>query len=508
MKKSAIHKNLFTLTFSLFIALHLSLIGTLRIYPFFDLPNHLALATIYRFYGETTNQFAQYFSLDLFPKPNVFHLLFCGSRIFPTVEFGNKLFYLLYVFLFPLSTFLIIKKLRGNPWFSLLSFLLLYNINVCHGFAGFTIAIPFVLLIFCFLIDDLRNDDTRTKFALMVLFVLVFFMHALAALFSLLVFFTHHLYQNRTSLTKTLKGVSLTIPVSILIITWSRYDSLEFRGPSLISYLPKYYRYMYLEDFVERGGFFIHDNYKLYGDLLGYCVALFFSMFIIGLLIYSTILNRIALKDKIRKDTFKPICLFALCSSCCTLFIPSALPGYCFLFQRFSVFLLLSIIICGSILCSEKLHRIAIFSICLVCLVHFVLWAHYFSHFQKENRLFTKDFFPSSLEGKKMAALIYDYRFRGRSVYNNFVDYYIVWKQGIATTRFVDARSFPVRRKVSKDVLPPYIEWVGKYSDYDGRYEHMDHILVRGQVPKEAKAYMVNFKMMKKEGKWTLYKKI
>ena len=84
----------------------------------------------------------------------------------------------------------------------------------------------------------------------------------------------------------------------------------------------------------------------------------------------------------------------------------------------------------------------------------------YFRDFDNENRMFNREFFsPTSDKWEKMAGLIYDYRFRGRSVYDQFVDYYIVWKQGIANTRVIDDRSFPVRRKVSKKKLPPFIGW-------------------------------------------------
>ena len=70
--------------------MHLLLVGNVRIYPFVDVPNHLALANIYRYYGQPTNQFAQFYNLNTFLKPNTFHLFFCGSKIFPSVEFGNK----------------------------------------------------------------------------------------------------------------------------------------------------------------------------------------------------------------------------------------------------------------------------------------------------------------------------------------------------------------------------------------------------------------------------------
>lgn len=507
MRTKAAPKKIFLLTFLLFITLHLYLMSTMRIYPFLDMPNHLALATIYRFYHEPANQFDQYYSLDVFPKPNVFHLFFCGSKIFPTVEFGNKIFYCLYTLLFPLVTVLVIKKLGGNPWFSLLSFLLLYNSNVCYGLTGFTIAIPFVLLFFYFLLDYLEDENRWTNLALMVLFVVLFFMHALAVIFALLVFFVCCLCQNKASFIKALKKATVTIPVLILIITWWTYDTAEYSGQGLIDSLFEYYRNDYIKSLVLRGGFLVHDNFRLYGGVLGYCIALLFSLFIIGLTIYYTFLHRRSLKNKIKLSMFKTVCLLALCSVACVLCMPSHLPGYSFLFERFSVLLLLSIIFIGSIFSAEKLHRTLIFSICFACLVHFVLWADCFSDFEKENSSFTKKFFSSIAEGKKMAGLIYDYRFRKTSVYDNFPDYYIAWQQGIATTRFIDDRSFPVRRKASREVLPPYIGWVGKYDNYDGRYQNMDYILVRGELSNEAKGYMGNFRIVKREGKWALYTK-
>jgi hypothetical protein len=163
--------------------------STTRLYPFVDIPNHLAQATIIKSHGELTNKFDQYYSVDMFLKPNVFYLFFCTSKIFPSVEFANKIFYCVYVVLFPLSVFMVIKKIGGNPWFALLSFLFIYNYSVCYGFVGYTIAIPFVILIFYFILGDFEDDKAWKNILLSSLFVLLFFIHALAAIFSLLIFF-------------------------------------------------------------------------------------------------------------------------------------------------------------------------------------------------------------------------------------------------------------------------------------------------------------------------------
>ena len=171
--------------FFIFIILHLFLILNQRIYPFVDMPSHLAAATIFRYYNEPTNQFEKYYSIDMFPKPNIFYILFCSLKIFPSVEFANKIFLCIYAILLPLSVLLIIKKMKGNLWFSLLSFLFLYNFNLGWGFVNFIISIPFILLFIYFLIDYHHKKDIKGKVILTVFFLFLFLLHALAALFSL-----------------------------------------------------------------------------------------------------------------------------------------------------------------------------------------------------------------------------------------------------------------------------------------------------------------------------------
>ena len=116
------NRNLFLTLFLVFIGAHLLLVSTISIYPFLDAPNHLAMATIYRYYGEPGNHFTDYYLIDTVLKPNVFHLFFCGSKLFPSVEFANKLFYCLYVILFPTAVLLVLRRLGGNSWFGLLIF--------------------------------------------------------------------------------------------------------------------------------------------------------------------------------------------------------------------------------------------------------------------------------------------------------------------------------------------------------------------------------------------------
>jgi hypothetical protein len=93
--------------FSIFMVYHLFWIYFLPIFPFVDLPFHLASSTVSRYYGQGNNEFQNYFYSNLFLKPNGIHYLFTSLNIFPTVEVANKIFYGIYVILFPLSVLLV-----------------------------------------------------------------------------------------------------------------------------------------------------------------------------------------------------------------------------------------------------------------------------------------------------------------------------------------------------------------------------------------------------------------
>ncbi len=174
--------------FLILIGLHLLLICTQRLYPFTDLPNHLAAATISRYYDDPSNRFAEFYALDRFLKPNVFHQSFCGLPLFPSVEAANRAFLCLYVLLLPLSVLLVIKRMGGNRWFAFLSFLLLYNYNASWGFVGFIFALPLVLISLLVSTGFIERPTPLRGFASAGLLAALFFVHALAALFSVLLY--------------------------------------------------------------------------------------------------------------------------------------------------------------------------------------------------------------------------------------------------------------------------------------------------------------------------------
>jgi hypothetical protein len=499
--------NIFTIFFLLFISLHVYLVASTRLYPFLDTPNHLAIATIYQYYGEPANQFASYYAIDTFLKPNVFHFFFCGSKLFPTVEFANKVFYCLYVLLFPLAILTVIKKIGGNQWFSLLAFLFLYNINVLYGFNGIIIALPFVMFTFCVMLYYLENRTILNGLILSALLVLLFFMHALAALFALLIVYACSFVAGRRSFSGVVKDCIPALPAVALLAIWWYRDSVQYQAEGLAGFLMKYYMGDYFKTLYLRGGFLIFDNFRLHEGILGYALALLFSLFVFALVAVVLYSYKGRPQNTEKNGHVKTLITFMICSAAVFFLIPERLPGYSFLFERFSVFIFISLILIGSILSSNGLKKAVHGTICIMCLIHFLLWADYFRDFDKENQHFNREFFSSISNDKRLAGLIYDYRFRGRSVYENFADYFVVWKQGITNSRVIDDRSFPIQRRVSKEILPPDIEWSGKHDSYDGSYSSMDYILVRGELSPKAREYMQDFTIIRHDGPWLLYAK-
>ena len=280
----------------------------------------------------------------------------------------------------------------------------------------------------------------------------------------------------------------------IFIVIWR---ISEFDGQSTLKFLFEYYKKEYFAQllfrFVELMSF---DTYYYLENK----IALIFSFFIIIFFLAGIVYQKNLAKHI--KKFFLPY-LFFISSVFCFFFLPHGTNNVWFIYHRFSVFIFISIIIIISIIYSKNFNKIIIFLICLICMFHFVLNLDYFTAFQIDSQSFTKNIFPD--DDKKLAGLIYDNSFSDRPVYIHFPNYYIIWAKRIATTCIIDYRFFTIRRKVADDILPYYDEWVVERG-YDGRYQDMDYILVRGEIPETAMPYLENFTLNKSIDKWSLLK--
>ena len=485
---------------------HILLFCSIRLYPFLDMPNHLAIATIYRFFNDSAAAFSTYFHLDLFLQPNIFHVVLCGSRIFPSVEYANRVFFCLYLVLFTGAATLILHRIRGNLWYALLVPLLFYNCNVSYGFVGCTIAIPFILFLVYCILRDAAGAGRGNLIAIALLLAGLFFMHALMACFGMFVFVCWVLWQYRGAWRPAWIRLACVLPGGVLLALWWFKDSARYQGTDILPAIIKYYLHTYIQHFPFRAGFLIHDNFRCWGGIIGYAIALAFSSVIITSVALPFWRRHVVHRSGKKATMIKPLGLFFICALICVLIIPDQLPGYSFLFERFSVFVMLGLIFLGSIYAVPWSIRAFPVLVIVACVVHFGVWADCMRWFNKENEGFSPTFF-SDLPCHTLGGLIYEYRFRDVSLYDNFTDYFIVWARGIATTRTIDERSFPVQRAIDENALPPYLDWVGKYGHYDGRYRGLDCILVRGEIPESDQPFFEEYRLIRSSGLWKIYHK-
>jgi hypothetical protein len=486
-------KRIFDVLFLALIALHLALMLSTRLYPFTDLPDHLAAAAIARHTGDPSSALAHCFRVDAFPKPNTFHLWFCSLPVFPSAEAANRALFALYVILFPLSALLALRKLGGDPRFALLSFLLVYNYSVSWGFVGFALAVPLAMLFCRFFVFDERGVLGARRAALAAAALLfLYFVHVLAALFCALLVLLRLVSRRRDALRALPACAAALLPLAILVFAWWRGASREYAGTGLAQFLGDYYRSSFAGAFLKRKSVFIFDNYHLLEGVGGYVVAAFFSL---GVVVPAAI----ALRARARGGADGVLTFLAGASLCC-LFLPNELPQQAVLYERFSVFLMIALILFAASRLPARLPRAAAGAFAALAVLHYLLWAQYFFAFNRENAGFDREFLRPDGGGKKLAGLVLDYTYRGRPTYIHFPSYYIVWEKEVATASLADFRFGAVRRGVNSIELPRYLEWVGKRGGYDGRYGRMDYLLLRGGGAPEG------FELERAVGKWALYR--
>jgi hypothetical protein len=492
-------------------AAHAVLLASLRLYPFVDLPNHLASATILRFAGQPGNRLAEFYTVPTLFKPNVTHLAFCGLPIFPTVETANAVFFAAYAVLVPLIMLLSLRALGGNPWFGLLSFLPLYNFNVGWGLVDSVAAIPLTLLLFLLLVRHFERPTAWTSAAASAALALIFFAHAQALLFGLVLFGAMAVVRFRGSVGRTVRHLLLAVPaVAVFGVWWVRdWARTEPSGNSMGTFqaLREYYLHGYLRSFPHRlSPLAFADNTFLGKSPWELAVeGAFFGL--LCLLAIVALRRKLQVRDATSgwSRLEAPLVLLG-CSTACYFFLPEDLPGHQFVSQRFAVFVLLAIALTAGVMAERFVGRIAIGAIAAAALLHLVVWSSYFFAFQDACAGFDHRVLPPADRGP-MAALIYDRYFRGQPVFIHFPNYQIIWNRGLATTKLVDFRFGVVRRRVSTDVLPVYHDWVGPEDPYRGWYAALPAIVVRGTIPEADRAYLDGFEVAASAGAWSLFER-
>jgi hypothetical protein len=486
----------------LFIIINAIFLAGMRLLPFIDLPNHLAEATIYKQY-EPGNLISQFYKPTPWYFPNSFHTVFCS--LFPSVEFGNKVFHILCILFLQGSVFLAIKQLRGNQWYGLLALVFTYNYNLTYGFVGFAISIPLLIILFYVILLDIETDRISLKITIAFLLVLLFLMHAQNALLGLVLYGLMMLYHYRSSIMKLLiHGLLIPLPLVILIFTWWFTREQDNEGSTFV-YLKEYYTTEYFQNFAMRLRIIVFDNFQLRDGFPGIIIAslIFFCV------LFPVVWSR-PWRNGFEKPSFSPAQIYAgiffIITLGCYLLVPDKLPGQTPIFQRFCTIVMLSFIIFASITLKKyEIPWLKNFVVIVVILYH-ALWFEYIYTFNQSNKNFNRELFSELETGATLAGLIYENHYRGRKVYIHFPGYYIVWKNGIAASKIIDYRFGVVRRVAPESKLPFYHELIGENYSYQPQYRNIDYLLLRGVAPVPVDQNLQGFSLFKISEPWRLYK--
>jgi hypothetical protein len=430
-------------------------------------------------------------------------MLFTSLKIFPSVEFGNKVFYIIYIIIFPLSSLVFVKYIGGNKWFSLLSFLFIYNHNVHWGFTGFTMSVPFIILFILFIIKFFEYKSALNILVLIILLLLIFSMHFQNAIFCILILTIAFIHNFKKSIKYFLKYFIIVSPVLLLMYFAYTFDTTN-PEQNLFPFLISYYKNDYIYSVAERIKVLaVMDNFYFIEGPFGAVVSIIFVLsFIIPILIYLYKRSK-KVYNIVSTDNYSYyLYIFISSSLLCYLFLPNIIPGQNIIFERFSVFLMLSLVLfCAFCYKRIDISRISKVFIIVVVLFHFVLVSFYYNDFKNATKNFNEDLFPDNASCKRLSGIIYTNTFKGRPLFIHFPMYFTVWKKGI-TTGLVDYRFFVIKRKADFDKLPYYREWIGDSRDYKNEYENLEYILFKDGDKKDIEG----FDMVKHTNDWYLYK--
>ena len=491
-----------TILILVFITFNIILLANARLLPFIDLPNHLAEATIYKFY-EPGNLLANYYQPTPWYFPNTFHTIFCS--LFPSVETGNKVFHVLYIVLLQASVFLVIQQLGGNAWYGALAILFTFNYNVSFGFVGFAISIPFLIILFYTILLYIEEEKFYMNLVIASLLVMLFFMHAQNALMGLVIYACLMLYHFRKSLARFFSHVLLIpLPLVIMIFIWWFTQESQQQEESTFKYLLDYYTSEYFQSFLLRFGIVVFDNFQLQDGWPGILIAAGFFLCIIVPVIAARPWRKKLLRSLSSHEVICTAILFLVVFTC-YVFAPDQLPGQTPVFQRFCTILLLSFIIFSSVVIKDGRQRWLKYFVTTAVFVYAGLWAEYIYSFNRENKAFTPELFAGLNPASTLAGLIYENEYRGRKAYIHFPGYYIVWKRGIAASKIIDYRFGVVRRAAAESKLPFYEEHIAENYRLQTQYASVNYLLVRGSAPVRKDVNVQAFSLWREVGPWKIF---
>ena len=486
-------KRLFSIIFIILLSLHALLVVSTTLFPFADVPSHLAEGEIFRHYGQNTNEFSKYYTLHYLFYPNTFHLFFFSLPIFSTVESANRFLHLIAVVGLPVLVYFIIRAIKGNPWFTIAAFVLVYNYNLTFGFTNNAVANDAMLLILWLWLRTVGSPKHQIAHMLgiSILLIIIYFLHAMVALFCGLMLTTFLVYKYKDNIKSLLLNSLYLVPLGLLIINWwfvlqkSAENSVTYTSKevSTLLFMKEYYLHDFWLTYLSRGRFLVADNSPLFSGYVGKVAGFGFAFIILLpflLLIYRRLTKKIKITTGLlydKNNRFHYILLFLAVNSICYFFLPDKIPGQEPLYERFSTTLLLALLFIGSKL-PEINRKFFAYATVIIATCHLLLWAQYLVQFNQQNADFAQ-ILPQD-NSKVLSYMNYDPAYRGRMMYDHFQNYFIVKKQGITTSRIIDYR-FGMIRRTESNALPPQ-NYMYNQDNPRALLQRADYILVRGII--------------------------
>ena len=492
-----------------------------NILPFSDSPNHIAEAFLFNELNKVNDSILkEYYELNIhYYTPNILHTLL--TSFFINVETGNQFFYIFYLVMFFAFSYLIVKIIDGEIIYLFFVFLLAFNFNVFWGFSGFALGIGLILLFLLVLIKYLKTNNTILLILLSIISITSYYSNVQIFLFIIEIIFLTAAFTGESPLKIRAKLIFIILPALILLIIWIKNSHSFSSDESTLSFLLNYFRSEYLSSIPKRlYRLFWLENFRLFDYPFGRIAAMAFIAPIILLFIkflferlssknFNQLINKINFFIKPAELPQKVIMIFFIASAFNYLILPNRLPGQSFLFERFSVFFLLGIIFILSFNYKIKSVLMNLFIVALTFL-HLVLWTNYLLEFKSDVQSFEKILKGKKELFQKKLGYIVDYNnFRGFGVYNNFLNYHIIWNYGITPTEITNYRFRIVELKKElpyKSVVTDSLE-INTLRDWLSDNEKMDFILCFNKNISDRIQELNEWKVADVANNWYLLKK-
>lgn len=485
-----------------------------KILPFSDSPNHIAEAFLYKNLNDIKPTIIDnYYELNFNVfTPNILHTVL--TSYFKDVESGNQIFYTIYLILFIVFTYRLIKLVNGNLIFLFLSFLLIFNFNVMWGFTGYVFGIAIILLYLEIMMHYINSESFTLLLALILISIISYYSNVQIFLFEIeIVIFTFILLRT-VKLNHRIYLLLSLLPGLILLLYWIISSKSFSSDESTISFLFSYYSTEYFPELPRRiYRLFWLDNFRLFENPYGRIVGIIFILPVIYLFvkrIFQLIKGGwITLKDFLINDNYKNILIIFLLSSAINyILLPDRLPGQSFLYQRFSVFFIIGIIFFISF-SLKNISKILSMLLIILSLTHSFLWLNYFMEFGEAVKPFESVLKDNKFLNEKLLGYIVEANsFRGFGVFSNFLNYHIIWNKGVTPTEITNYRFRIVKLKIK---LPHKTVVENHFNRQDienliRTNKLMDYIICYGSHIKEKLAKSSLVEIVDQKDEWILVK--